>query len=82
VYVQSSLNLGWAILLVASLSFIGLGIQIPTPEWGLMISQGADYLVLGDWWVSLFPGIAIMLSVLGFNLMGDGLQDIFDPKRR
>jgi peptide/nickel transport system permease protein len=81
-YVQASLNAGWALLLAASLSFIGLGVQIPTPEWGLMVSMGSRHVVFGEWWISFFPGLAILLAVLGFNLLGDGLQDIFDPKRR
>lgn len=82
VWVNSSINAGWALLLAASLSFIGLGIRVPTPEWGLMVSMGARGIVFGDWWISFFPGAAIFLAVLGFNLLGDGLQDIFDPKRR
>jgi len=82
VYVQSSLNAGWALLLAASLSFIGLGVKVPTPEWGLMVSMRARHIVFGEWWVSFFPGVAIFMAVLGFNLLGDGLQDIFDPKRR
>lgn len=82
VYVQASLNAGWALLMAASLSFIGLGVRVPTPEWGLMVSMGARHIIFGEWWVSFFPGIAIFLAVLGFNLLGDGLQDIFDPKRR
>lgn len=82
VYVQGSLNMGWAILLAASLSFIGLGTQMPQAEWGLEISRGARYVVTGEWWIAFFPGVAIFLTVLGFSLMGDGLQDVLDPKRR
>jgi peptide/nickel transport system permease protein len=82
VYVQGSLNAGWALLLAASLSFIGLGVRLPTPEWGLMVSMGARHTVFGEWWISFFPGLAIFIAVLGFNLLGDGLQDVFDPKRR
>ncbi|MBM3449720.1 MAG: ABC transporter permease [Armatimonadetes bacterium] len=82
IYVQGSLNAGLALLLAASLSFIGLGVRLPTPEWGLMVSQGARQLVFGEWWISVFPGAAIFLAVLGFNLLGDGLADIFDPKQR
>lgn len=82
IWVQGSLQAGHALLLAASLSFIGLGVQIPTPEWGLMVSMGARNVVFGEWWQSFFPGIAIFLAVLGFNLLGDGLQDVFDPKRR
>ena len=82
IWVQGSLNAGHALLLAASLSFIGLGVQIPTPEWGLMVSMGSRNVVFGEWWQSFFPGVAIFLAVLGFNLLGDGLQDVFDPKRR
>jgi peptide/nickel transport system permease protein len=82
IWVQASINAGWALLLAASLSFIGFGVKIPTPEWGLMVSQGAKAIVRGIWWTSFFPGAAIFLAVLGFNLLGDGLQDVFDPKRR
>ncbi len=82
VYVQASLNAGWALLLSAGLSFLGLGVEPPTAEWGSMISAGRRYIPFGQWWVSIFPGIAIFIAVLGFNLLGDGLQDVFDPKRR
>jgi peptide/nickel transport system permease protein len=82
VYVQGSINAGWALLLAAGLSFIGLGVRVPTPEWGLMVSMGSRQVVFGQWWVSFFPGLAIFLAILGFNLLGDGLQDVFDPKRR
>jgi peptide/nickel transport system permease protein len=82
VYVQGSLNAGWAVLMAASLSFLGVGVQVPKAEWGLDISRGAHQVVAGVWWPALFPGIAILLIVLGFNLLGDGLQDVFDPKRQ
>jgi peptide/nickel transport system permease protein len=80
--VQVSLNLGWAILNAASLSFIGLGVRPPTPEWGIMVSEGAALVLSGQWWAALFPGLALMLAVFGFNLLGDGLRDIADPRRR
>ena len=80
--VQVSLNLGWAILNAAGLSFIGLGVRPPTPEWGIMVAEGANYIVSGQWWVALFPGLWLMLAVFTFNLMGDGLRDIVDPRRR
>jgi peptide/nickel transport system permease protein len=80
--VQVSLNLGWAILNAAALSFIGLGVRPPTPEWGIMVSEGAALVLSGQWWAALFPGLALMLAVFGFNLMGDGLRDITDPRRR
>jgi peptide/nickel transport system permease protein len=82
VYVTGSLNMGWSVLLAAGLSFIGLGVQSPTPEWGLMINEGARYMVLGEWWMAFFPGLFIFLFVLSVSLLGDGLQDVFDPKRR
>ena len=80
--VQVSLNLGWAILNAAGLSFIGLGVKPPTPEWGIMVAEGANYIVSGEWWLALFPGLWLMLAVFTFNLMGDGLRDIVDPRRR
>jgi peptide/nickel transport system permease protein len=69
------------IILEATLSFLGAGIPRPTPAWGLMVADGRD-LVISAWWVSLFPGIAIMLVVLGMNLLGDWLRDRLDPKQR
>lgn len=80
--VQASLNMGWAILNAAGLSFIGLGVRPPTPEWGIMVAEGANYIVSGEWWLALFPGLALMLAVFTFNLLGDGLRDIVDPQRR
>lgn len=80
--VLSSLNLGWSVLMAASLSFIGMGAQMPTPEWGLMIGRGARFMVTGQWWIAFFPGLAIFFFVLGANLLGDALQDILDPKKR
>lgn len=80
--VQVSLNLGWAILNAAGLSFIGLGVRPPTPEWGIMVAEGATYIVSGEWWLALFPGAALMLAVFCFNLLGDGLRDLIDPQRR
>jgi peptide/nickel transport system permease protein len=80
--VQASLNMGWAILNAAGLSFIGLGVRPPTPEWGIMVSEGASYIVSGEWWVFLFPGAALVLTVFSFNLLGDGIRDLLDPKGR
>ena len=82
IMVQASLNLGWAILNAAGLSFIGLGVRPPDAEWGIMVAEGAQYIVSGEWWIALFPGIALMLTVLCFNFLGDALRDIFDPRRR
>lgn len=80
--VQISLNLGWAILNAAGLSFIGLGVTPPTPEWGIMVAEGASYIITGEWWVALFPGAVLMLAVFCFNLLGDGLRDLMDIRRR
>ena len=82
VMVQVSLNMGWAILNAAGLSFIGLGVRPPIPEWGIMVAEGATYIVSGEWWVALFPGLVLMLAVFCFNLLGDGLRDMIDPRRR
>jgi peptide/nickel transport system permease protein len=80
--VQVSLNLGWAILNAAGLSFIGLGVRPPTAEWGIMVAEGVTYIVSGEWWISLFPGLALAFTVLTFNFLGDGLRDIIDPRER
>jgi peptide/nickel transport system permease protein len=80
--VQISLNMGWAILNAAGLSFIGLGVRPPDAEWGIMVAEGASYIISGEWWMALFPGAALMLAVFCFNLMGDGLRDLVDPLRR
>jgi len=80
--VQATLAMGFALLTLAALSYIGLGIQPPNSEWGEMISEGASLMVTGQWWLSLFPGIAILLTVLIFNLVGDGLRDLLDPRMR
>ena len=80
--VQLSLNMGWAILNAAGLSFIGLGVRPPTAEWGIMVAEGANFIVSGEWWLALFPGAALMLAVFTFNLLGDGLRDLVDPQRR
>lgn len=81
IIIQASLDIGAAILTTASLSFLGLGAQPPTPEWGLMITIGRRFF-LSSWWPVVFPGIAIFVTVLFFNLVGDGLRDILDPKTR
>ena len=80
--VQLSVNLGWAILNAAGLSFIGLGIRPPTPEWGIMVAEGASLIISGYWWVALFPGLALTIAVFCFNLLGDGLRDIVDVRTR
>jgi peptide/nickel transport system permease protein len=79
---QLPMRMAWAVRISATLAFIGVGIQAPTPEWGAMIRQGAEYVITGEWWAALFPGLALMALVLGFNLLSDGLTDLLDPKRR
>jgi len=80
--VQATLSLGDAILTAAALSFIGVGAQVPEAEWGAMITLGRGYIVSGEWWLATFPGVAILVTVLGFNLFGDGLRDTLDPRLR
>jgi peptide/nickel transport system permease protein len=80
--VQMSLTMGYAILNAAGLSFIGLGVRPPTAEWGIMVADGATFMVSGEWWIAFFPGGALMIAVFCFNLLGDGLRDIVDPQRR
>lgn len=81
VIVRVSLDMGGIILTAAGLGFIGFGAQPPTPEWGIMVSDGRSFLH-EQWWVSTFPGIAILIVVLGFNLLGDGIRDILDPRQK
>lgn len=81
VIVQATMDLGGIILTLASLSFLGLGAQAPTPEWGLMINTSKTYF-MNAWWYSVFPGLAIFVTVLAFNLIGDGLREIMDPRTR
>ena len=71
---QSTTNISWAVLNAAGLSFLGVGIQPPTPEWGVMISEGSPFIVSGQWWMSFFPGAALILMTAGFMLLGDGLS--------
>ncbi|MEQ8248115.1 MAG: ABC transporter permease [Alphaproteobacteria bacterium] len=79
---QTAVRAAWAVRISATLAFLGIGIQPPTPEWGAMIRQGAEFMVNGQWWVGIFPGVALIIMVLGLNMLGDGLQDLLDPKRR
>ena len=81
IIVRLSLDMGTIILTAAGLGFLGLGAQPPVPEWGLMVSDGRQFLV-DQWWVSTLPGFAILIVVMGFNLMGDGIRDILDPHQR
>lgn len=80
IIVQSTLGVASAILIAAGLSFIGLGIQPPFPEWGAMLSEGRAYMLSGYWHMTVFPGLAIMLTIYALNLLGDGLRDALDPK--
>ena len=80
--VQTSLAIAFAILEAAALGFLGLGAQPPTPEWGAMLADSYKFFTSGAWWAFFFPGAAIMLSVLGFNLVGDALRDALDPRLR
>ncbi len=81
IIVQATLDIGLAILTASALSFIGLGAQQPTAEWGAMVSTGRQFL-LDQWWYPTFPGLAILLTASGFNLLGDGLRDLLDPRVR
>jgi len=81
ILVQMTLRMGTIILTAASLGFLGLGAQPPAPEWGVLVSDGRGYL-MNQWWISTFPGIAIAFVVLGFNLLGDGVRDMLDPRLR
>lgn len=80
--VQATLGMGFAILTASSLSFLGLGVKPPIAEWGAMIAEGREYIISGQWWLVTFPGLGIATSILGFNLLGDGLRDILDPRLR
>ena len=81
IIVQATLDMGYIILSLAGLGFLGLGTQPPTADWGVMISNGRTF-ILDQWWYSTFPGLAIFITVLGFNLLGDGLAEVLNPKRR
>ena len=72
--------IGVAIIVEASLSFVGLGVQPPAPSWGTMLADARSYIFSGQWWIALFPGLAICLTVVGFNLLGDALRDLLDPR--
>jgi peptide/nickel transport system permease protein len=82
VMVQATLDLGAAILTVAALSFVGLGVPPPTADWGSMVSEGRIYIQNGRWWVPTFPGLALFVTIMAFNLLGDGIQVVANPKMR
>jgi len=79
IVVSATLGIAGAIVSEAALSFLGLGVQPPTASWGNILTSGKDYLHIA-WWLSLFPGLALLLTILSFNLAGEGLRDVFDPK--
>jgi len=81
IIVQSSLQVGLAILTAAGLGFLGLGVRPPTPEWGTMLGEAVNYL-LSSWYIATFPGLAIFLAIMAFNLLGDGIRDAFDPRMK
>ncbi len=81
ILVKASMDVGFAVLTTAALGFIGLGTQPPTPDWGQMVSEGRKY-IRDAWWFSTFPGLAILLTVLATNLLGDGIRDVLDPRSR
>jgi peptide/nickel transport system permease protein len=81
IIVQTSISLAFAVLAEAALSFLGLGTQPPDPSWGLMLAEGREFIQLA-WWLAFFPGMAIVVTVLCFNLLGDGLRDVLDPRQR
>jgi peptide/nickel transport system permease protein len=80
ILVQATVDMGTVILAMGGLAFLGLGTQPPNPDWGLMVSDGRTY-ILNQWWIATFPGLAIFIVVLAFNLLGDTLRDIFDPRQ-
>ena len=82
VIIQSTLLVAVGIVIEASLSFVGLGVQPPQPSWGTMLADARTYVFTGEWWLPVFPGVAISLTVIGFNLLGDALRDVLDPRRR
>ena len=78
---QVPIRMAWAVRVTATLAFIGVGIQAPTPEWGAMIRQGSEFIISGEWWVAIVPGLALVILVIGFSMLGDGLEEMLDPRR-
>ena len=78
---QMPIRMAWAVRVSATLAFIGVGIQVPTPEWGAMIRQGSEFIISGEWWVAIIPGLALVILVIGFSMLGDGLEEMLDPRR-
>jgi peptide/nickel transport system permease protein len=81
VIVQATLFVAIGIIVEASLSFVGLGVQPPKPSWGTMLADARGYVFSGEWWLPVFPGLAISFAVIGFNLLGDALRDVLDPRK-
>jgi peptide/nickel transport system permease protein len=81
ILVSATMGIGGAVLLESGLSFLGLGVQPPTPSWGSLLSSGKDNIEIA-WWLSAFPGLAILITVLGYNLLGEGIRDALDPRQR
>jgi peptide/nickel transport system permease protein len=79
-FIQSAAVFGYAILTLAALGFVGLGAQIPTPEWGAMITDGLQYGLTGQWWIAVFPGLGLMLAVIAANIFADRARDLLDPR--
>ena len=78
---QVPIRMSWAVRASATLAFIGIGVQVPAPEWGAMIRQGSEYIISGEWWVAIFPGGALVLLIIGFSMLGDGLEELLDPRK-
>ena len=78
---QMPIRMAWAVRVSATLAFIGVGIQVPTPEWGAMIRQGSEFIISGEWWVAIIPGLALVILVIGFSMLGDGVEEMLDPRR-
>ncbi len=78
---QMPIRMAWAVRVSATLAFIGVGVQVPEPEWGAMIREGSEYVISGEWWVALLPGTALVILVIALSMLGDGLSDLLDPRR-
>jgi peptide/nickel transport system permease protein len=79
---QTSIRMASAVRVSATLAFLGVGIQAPTPEWGAMIRQGAEFMISGEWWVGVFPGAALVVLIIGLSMLGEGLEQLFDPRQQ
>jgi peptide/nickel transport system permease protein len=79
-FIQMAAAFGYAVLLLAGLSFVGLGAQVPTPEWGAMITEGLSYSLTGQWWISVFPGVGLLITVTAASMLSDRMRDVLDPR--